>query len=143
MDFLKSKIIYAMLMMSVIGLSTGLSSFERTWKRFSTRNPRTTQSELVRSFINCLFWFRLILGFKILVLVRLSPECSIFLWPGIRSGLAQWSRDSTICSLVIVLKQKKFFWAVGMYEYLHKCLLLQEFQERSKSRKTFKPLVQI
>ena len=76
-------------MMSVIGLSTGLSSFERTWKRFSTRNPRTTQSELVRSFINCLFWFRLILGFKILVLVRLSPECSIFLWPGIRSGLAQ------------------------------------------------------
>ena len=71
-----------MLMMSVIGLTTGLSSFERAWKRFS---------------FNHLF-----------------PH--------------------------IFLKQKSF-WAVGMYEYLHKCLLLQDLLERSKTRKTFKTLV--
>ena len=69
-------------MMSVIGLTTGLSSFERAWKRFS---------------FNHLF-----------------PH--------------------------IFLKQKRF-WAVGMYEYLHKCLLLQDFLERIKTRKTFKTLV--
>ena len=68
-------------MMSVIGLTTGLSSFERAWKRFS---------------FNHLF-----------------PH--------------------------IFLKQKRF-WAVGMYEYLHKCLLLQDFVERRKTRKTLKPL---
>ena len=73
-------------MMSVIGLTTGLSSFERAWKRFS---------------FNHLF-----------------PHNFLF-----------------------TKKTKKSFWAVGMYEYLHKCLLLQDLLERSKTRKTFKTLV--